>query len=162
MWRENSDPFGDFQLLAPDACETLSVAYAPGQGWLVACTSRQGTRAQRLREDCTLAWGREGASLGSPTASPPALVFDSTSSFVLLERANAVGGERLLAYRYDLDGQPLWASPVDLGADLGPGGRPIDARAANGGVRVERGAGVAGHAGARATDLRSTGEVRFL
>ena len=64
MWGDDGNPFGDFELFAPDACDALSAAYGPGQGWIVACTSRQGTRAQRLREDGAIAWGHDGVGAG--------------------------------------------------------------------------------------------------
>ncbi len=61
-WADDGNPFGDFELFAPDGCDALSAAYGPGQGWVVACTSPQGTRAQRLREDCSIAWGKDGVA----------------------------------------------------------------------------------------------------
>ncbi len=167
MWADDGNPFGDFELFAPDACDALSAAYGVGHGWIVTCTSSQGTRAQRLREDGAVAWGREGVALGSTSASGPATVaFDTPSSMMLFERVGAVGGDRLLAFRYDPDAQPLWASPADLGTDVGPGGhaaeRRVDARAVSGGVvRVDRPLGVVGKGAARASEVSSAGEVHF-
>ena len=166
MWADDGNPFGDFELFAPDACDALSAAYGPGVGWLAVCTGAQGTHAQRMREDATIAWGHAGAALGATSRSGPAsIAFDTSTSLMLLEQVPAVGGDRLLAYRYDLDGQPLWAAPVDLGTDLGP--RPtrpprIDAHVIREGlVRVERPQGVAGRGAARTTEVTATGEVRF-
>jgi hypothetical protein len=167
MWADDGNPFGDFELFAPDACDALSAAYGAGHGWIVTCTSPQGTRAQRLREDGAVAWGHEGVALGSTSASGPATVaFDTPSSMMLFERVAAVGGDRLLAFRYDPDAQPLWASPADLGTDVEPGGhaaeRRVDARAVSGGVvRVDRPLGVVGKGSARASEVSSAGEVHF-
>ncbi len=167
MWADDGNPFGDFELFAPDACEALSAAYGPGQGWVVACTSRQGTRAQRLREDCSIAWGQDGAAVGSSSASGPATIaFDSASSLLLFERVAAVGGERLLAFRYDPDGQPLWPNPADLGADAAPAGHGASSRigarvVSDGLVRVDRPLGVVGKGAARTSEVNAAGEVRF-
>jgi hypothetical protein len=168
MWGDDGNPFGDFELFAPDRCDALSAAYGAGHGWIVACTSGQGTRAQRLREDGAIAWGHEGAAVGSTSASGPATVaFDTPSSMMLFERVAAIGGDRLLAFRYDADAQPLWPSPADLGADASPslhaaagqrvGARPLD----DGLVRVDRPLGVVGKGAARVSEVSSGGEVRF-
>ncbi|HEY5145723.1 MAG TPA: hypothetical protein VII82_03110 [Polyangiaceae bacterium] len=167
MWADDGNPFGDFELFAPDACDALSAAYGPGQGWLAVCTSARGTRAQRMREDGTIAWGQTGAAVGATSRSGPAsILFDSPSSVMLLEQVPAVGGDRLLVYRYDAEAQPLWPAPVDLGSDLGPRPSPaarIDARVVRDGlVQVERRSGVAGRGAARTTELTSSGEVHFL
>ena len=168
MWADDGNPFGDFELFAPDACDALSAAYGAGHGWIVTCTSPQGTRGQRLREDGAVAWGPEGVALGSTGASGPASVaFDTPSSMMLFERVAAVGGDRLLAFRYDPDAQPLWPNPADLGTDAAPSGhaaadRRVDARALGEGlVRVDRPLGVVGRGSARASDVSSAGEVHF-
>jgi hypothetical protein len=167
MWGDDGNPFGDFELFAPDGCDALSAAYGVGRGWVVACTSRQGTRAQRLREDGAIAWGHEGAAIGSTGASGPASIgFDTPSSMMLFERVAAVGGDRLLAFRYDLDAQPLWPSPADLGTDAGPSARAADRRVAvratsEGLVRVDRPLGVVGKGGARFSEVSSGGAVTF-
>jgi hypothetical protein len=168
MWADDGNPFGDFELFAPDACDALSAAYAPGQGWYVVCTSPQGGRAQRMRDDATIAWPHSGIPIGSTGKSgPAAIVFDTGASFMLVERVPAVGGDHVLAYRYDLDGQPLWATPADLGADAGSGSEKAS-RAARleprvvreGLVRLERPSGVAGKS-SHATEVASSGDVHF-
>jgi hypothetical protein len=83
---------------------------------------------------------------------------------LLLERVAAVGGDRLLAFRYDADGQPLWPNPADLGADAAAGHGParVAARVVNDGlVRVDRPLGVVGKGAARASEVNAAGEVRF-
>jgi hypothetical protein len=115
MWADDGNPYAEIELGSFDACDTLSAAYAPGRGWVIACTSDAGTRAQRLREDGTTTWGREGTLLADATpVGHPALAFDTSSSFLLVERARAVGGDRLLALRFDEDARPLWPTPVTV------------------------------------------------
>ncbi len=166
MWADDGNPFGDFELFAPDACDALSAAYGPGLGWIVACASRSGTRAQRLREDGTIAWGEGGAALGATTAAGPAtIVFDSASTLFVIERVAAVGGDRLLVFRHDANAQPIGSAPLDLGADFaarGPGdSERIDATLVREGVvRVARPHGAKGPV--RAAEIRSGGEVRYL
>jgi hypothetical protein len=184
IWADDGNAFGDFQLFSPDSCDALSAAYGPGLGWVAVCSSRSGSRAQRMRQDCTMAWGHDGAreggrdgvpvGAGTGTVGPPAIVFDSASSVVVLERVAAVGGARLLAYRYDADAQPLWSSPADLGMDLAPaaGGSPAAGPGSSGRieaglarpsvVRVERRTGVAGRPAIRAAEISLAGEVRFF
>jgi hypothetical protein len=115
MWADDGNPFGDFELFAPDGCDALSAGYAPGDGWVVACASRTGTRVQRMRDDCTLAWGRQGVPIGASSARPVTIVFDTSSTLMLVQRAPAIGGDRLLAFRYDLRAHDLWEAPIDLG-----------------------------------------------
>jgi hypothetical protein len=165
MWADDGSPFGDFELFAPVACDALSAAYGPGQGWVVACASSNGTRAQRMREDATTAWGRDGVSVGSTGAAGPAtLVFDSPSTFVALQRVAAIGGDRLLAFRYDGRAQPLWPAPIELGV-IPPGAMPGERLQAGalreGVVRVELPRGLVGKT-ARAAELGSNAEVRWL
>jgi hypothetical protein len=119
MWADDSNPFGDFQLFPAPECDALSAAYAPRFGWVVACSSRQGTRVQRMRDDGTTAWGA-GVTLGAASPVGPAtILFDSPSTFVLVQRARAIGGDRAIAYRYDGDARALWPAALELGAAAG-------------------------------------------
>ncbi len=164
MWADDSNPFGDFELFAPAACDSLSAAYAPRQGWIVACASSAGTHAQRMREDGTTAWGHDGALLGAPgLAGPATIVFDSASTLILLQRVAAVGGDRLLAFRYDANAEALWPGPSALGT-AAPGGAPrLQASLARDGVvRVELPRGLAGNPGARAVEVTSNGQVTLV
>ncbi len=163
MWADDSNPFGDFEIFAPDACDALSAAYAAGFGWVVVCSSKAGgVRAQRMRDDGTTAWGRFGAPLGAASvAGPVTVAFDTPSSFVLLQRAVGVGGERVLGYRYDGRAMELWGSPVDLGGlGIAAGaGERIEAEALDkGGVRVAplQGRAIRG----KPTEVTSDGKVR--
>jgi hypothetical protein len=156
MWADDGNAFGDFEVFAPEGCDAMSVASAPGQGWIVGCAARTGSRAQRLREDATAAWGKTGIAVGSGSATAPlALAFDSASTLLLVERAAAVGGDRLLAYRYAAsDGAALWNAPIDLGVTSGGGGRsaqPAASALREGAVRVS--------GGGRAADVLSDGGV---
>jgi hypothetical protein len=164
MWADDSNPFGDFELFAPPACDSLSAAYAPRQGWVVACASPVGTHAQRMREDGTIAWGQDGVSLGAPgPAGPATIVFDSAGTLILLQSVAAVGGDRLLAFRYDANAEALWSGPSALGAAAPGGATRLQARLAREGVvRVELPRGLAGNAGVRAVEVASNGAVHTL
>jgi hypothetical protein len=108
MWADDSNPYAEVEVFHPDGCDALAAAYAPGAGWLVACASDTGTRAQRLRENLTGAWPRDGLPLGprTPVVGRPSLAFDGPSGFTVRERAKAVGGDRQITARYGLDGDP--------------------------------------------------------
>jgi len=125
MWADDGNAFAEIDLGAVEACDGLAAAYAPGRGWIAACASATGTRAQRLRENGTVAWGPESAELSVANVMATQIAFDTPASFVLIERARAVGGDRVLVLRFDDDGKPMWPAAVDLGA-LG-GGRAIPA-----------------------------------
>jgi hypothetical protein len=136
------------------------VASAPGAGWILACAAASGSRAARLREDATAAWGKRGVPVGSGSANGPiAMAFDSNASFVLFERAAAVGGDRLLAFRYAAsDGNALWEAPVDLGVmAAAKHGQRIAAEAVREGlVRV------VGGPGQRPLEIGSDGAARAV
>jgi hypothetical protein len=108
MWADDSNPYADIEVFHPDACDALTVAYETGLGWIVACSSKTGTRAQRLRDDLTSAWGREGIAVGTPGPVVRADVgFDGPAAWTLSQRARAIGGDRTLTFRYGADGQAL-------------------------------------------------------
>ena len=108
LWADDSNPYADIEVFHPEACDALSVAYEAGLGWIVACASKTGTRAQRLRDDLTSAWGREGVLVGTPGPAGRAdLGFDGPSVWTLSQRARAIGGDRTLSFRYGLDGLAL-------------------------------------------------------
>ena len=115
MWADDSNPFGEFEVLASDRCDALSAAYSAGFGWVVVCATPQGARGARMTDAITMPWGQRGAPLGAPTPVGAATIaFDSPGSFVLLQRAASARGERVLGYRFDGRGMGLWASPVAL------------------------------------------------
>ncbi len=113
MWADDGNPYAEIVTLQTDTCDALSAAYAAGFGWIVACSSQTGTRAQRLREDLTGAWGTEGAVVGTlgPVGRPSIAFDDEARAWTLTQRAKAVGGDRTLTFRYDRDAQPL-AQPM--------------------------------------------------
>jgi len=108
MWADDGNPFAENVVLEAPECDALAAAYWPGNGWLVACSSKDGTRAQLLRENLTSAWGTAGLVLGNagPVASAR-IAIDSPTEWTLVQRARAIGGDRTLTYRYDADGQPV-------------------------------------------------------
>jgi len=95
MWADDGNPYAEIVTLTTDACDALSAAYAAGWGWIVACSSKDGTRAQRLREDLTDAWGTEGAVVGTigPVERPAITFDDGGRSWTLTQRANRFQGE---------------------------------------------------------------------
>jgi hypothetical protein len=107
MWADDSNPYADIEVLHPDACDALTVGYEAGLGWIVACASKTGTRAQRLRDDLTTAWGDAGIPVGTPGPVGPAQMgFDGAEVWTLTQRARAVGGDRSVTFRYDAAGRP--------------------------------------------------------
>ncbi len=123
VWDEEGYPFAELSLFPVDACDALSVTYAPGVGWLVAAARQGGARAQWLREDGFPAWGTNGLEVGGAWRAPAPItaLFDTGSSVMLFQRGWARGASRapvpdhLLASRYDESGKALWAPPFDLG-----------------------------------------------
>jgi len=168
MWADDGNPFGDFELFAPSACDSLSAAYGPGFGWVVVCASAAGALAERMREDAVVAWPKQGVSVGARGASGPATIaFDTHATFVVVQRAAAVGGDRVLAQRYDGDGEPLWPTAATVGAVGADGSVRATARlearnAGDGVVRVELPHGVAGRPTVRGAEIDSTGTVKLV
>jgi hypothetical protein len=159
MWADDGNAFGDFEVFRPERCDSMSVAYGEGWGWIVACASPAGVRAARLREDATLASDASGVALGSGhSTGPVAIAIDSLSSFVLVEPAAAVSVDRLLAFRYDTNFAPLWPSPVDLGLASHPSARTEASAVRIGLVRVQ-GVRTANAPRSPAIEITSSGEV---
>lgn len=108
MWADDGNPFAEIVVLEAPACDALAAAYWPSNGWLVACSSKDGTRTQLLRENLTSAWGNAGLVLGTPGPVASARIgIDSPTQWTLTQRARAVGGDRSLTFHYDVDAQPL-------------------------------------------------------
>jgi len=159
MWADDGNAFGDFEVFEPERCDSMSVAYGAGWGWVVACASPGGVRAARLREDATLASDAAGVALGSGhSTGPVAMAIDSPSSFVLVEPAAAVSADRLLAFRYDMGFGPLWPSAVDLGLAGRASGR-VEASAARPGLVRVQAARAPNAARSPAVEITSSGEV---
>ena len=124
MWADDGNPFAEVVAFTPDACDALAEAYAPGWGWILACSSPAGTRAQLLREDPTPAgWAARGPRGDRPGPVGRASVgFEPPWTWTLTQRAKAVGGDRSLTFRYGPDGQPVAGSPPS-GVPFGPSAR---------------------------------------
>ena len=117
MWADDGNAFAEIDLGAFDDCSARFRRQRTlrREAGFLACVSENVTHAQRLREDGTTAWGRQGTTLGTTsTAGAATIAFDTPSSFILLQPARAVGGDRLTAMRFDDDAQPLWPSAVDV------------------------------------------------
>ncbi len=112
MWAEDGNPFANVVVVESPACDALDAAYWPGKGWLVACSSKDGTRMQLLRENLTSAWGSAGLVLGTlgPVASAR-IAIDSPIEWALVQRIHAVGRDRTRTHRYDADAQPVPRAP---------------------------------------------------
>ena len=66
MWADDGNAYADLQVFTTDACDALAAALETGSGWIVACSSKNGTRAQLLREDLTARVGAQpGAIVGA-------------------------------------------------------------------------------------------------
>ncbi len=170
MWADDGNPFADLQVFAPAACDALSAAYAPRQGWIVACTSSTGVLAQRVRENGTIAWGEHGERLTTlGVTAPLTIAFDTPTTSVLLQRVRGVGGDHLLATRYDGDGLPLWPAPVDVGGLPGGAHRPgqaiedrfVAVPVAEGVIRVALPRGLEGSR-PPAAEIGSAGDVHLV
>ena len=168
MWADDGNAFAEIELASFDACDAMDAAYREAVGWVVVCAAPSGTRAQRLREDGTTAWGASGASLGaSASVSPPAVVVDTPRSWILAQRAKGAVADHLLAWRFDTDAAPLWAAPIDLGA-VAPAGRNDEkigpeatVLSTAGGVRLELPHGLAAKV-VKAAEIEPGGDLRFV
>ncbi|HEY8075522.1 MAG TPA: hypothetical protein VIF62_15465 [Labilithrix sp.] len=127
LWDEDGAPFADFSAMDADACDFLSVLYWPRVGWILVAVKAGATRAQLLRESGQLAW-RRGIDIGARPRIPSraSLAIDTDDSFVLVERAQVDGDrDRVFAFRYDVSGNVLWPSPLDLGETKLPRGERV-------------------------------------
>jgi hypothetical protein len=161
LWDGDGSPFADFSVLDAKACDAISLLYWPHHGWLVALAAGAETRVQLVTETGGLAW-TSGRVLGARfrTIAPVTLAADSPSSFVLVQYSQSPGVDRdvdhAVAFRYDDKAQPLWPSPVDLGAvrRIAPGQERIALARTNDGVlRAQL-------AGGLTVEIRSNGETR--
>ncbi|MDB4938210.1 MAG: hypothetical protein JWP87_5182 [Labilithrix sp.] len=161
LWDEDGSPFADFQALETKACDAVSLLYWPSHGWLIAITAGSETRVQLVTETGALAWS-PGRVLGARfrTIAPVTLASDSPSTFVLVQYSQSPGVDRdadhAIAFRYDANAQPMWASPVDLGAvrRVAPGQERIAL------TRTSDGVLRAALAGGLTVEIRSNGETR--
>lgn len=154
-WDEDGTAFADFQALAVEACDDVSVFYWRRHGWILVATGPRGSRAQLLTEGGGLAWGEGGLAVGGAwrAPAPASLAADSDTSVVLVQMASVAGADHALAYRYDERGGALWPTPVDLGTTKPPRDArlPLE-RPRPGVVRVAL--------ADRAVEITSSGDVR--
>lgn len=108
MWADDANPYADIEVFHPEACDALSAAYQTGVGWIVACSSKTGTRVQRLRENLTGAWDKQGILVGTPSPVGRAMLgFEGPTVWTLDQVASAIGGDRRLHFRYGIDAKVL-------------------------------------------------------
>lgn len=159
LWDDDGSPFADFVALSVERCVAVSLLHFPPHGWVLAASREGGAAAQRVTESGGLAWG-SGVSITSPSGAPIALAADTSRTFIAAQvaRVSAVreAKEHVLAFRYDIDGAPLWPAAVSLGE--APGGRGEDRvaleRARPGIVRATMGA-----PRGRVVEVASSGEI---
>ena len=164
IWTRDGKTKTDHEIGTMGACDALSASFSDTFGWVVACASSTGTRAQRIAPDGSTLWGSEGSAVGEQNAAgPPTIVFDSPATWCLVQRAKKADADHLLASRFDDKAQLLWENPVDIGV---PRGRDraerIDAAASQGGgVSVELPGGLAGSR-AKTAEIAADGVVRLV
>lgn len=131
LWDDDGSPFADFQVMTQvESCDALSLLYWPGHGWIVVAVRPGSTRGILVRESGSFAWERSielGGGIGGPPMkgvrgrpSAATLAADTPGTFVLVQAGQHSTREgapvHALAFRYDLRGNSLWDSAVDLGA----------------------------------------------
>jgi hypothetical protein len=137
MWNADGAPFADLQIARAPRVDAIAAAWWKGRGWLAVASMPGAARAHLLRENGTPSWGADGVAVGAATKAsrPVAIALDTKETWVLVQRAPRPAGERVLAFRYDTGGEPLWKQPTDLGPSKGTD--RIDAtRARDGVVRI--------------------------
>jgi hypothetical protein len=108
FWADDSNAFADVEVFHPRRCAAVSVASEGSAGWIAACSSRNGTYAQRLRADLTIAWPKEGVLVGAPgPVGRATMAFEGPTTWTLTQVALGVGGDRKLSSRYTVDGEAL-------------------------------------------------------
>ncbi len=140
MWGADGASLGDVRVASMPACDGLSVAYAPGLGWIAVCSGASSGRAQWLRDDGRAAWGEQGAEVGEAGAvGPMTVVAAARGAWVLVQAAQRADAQHVLAFRYDMEPRPLWATPADLGVPrrASRGQRFVASVGRDGWVRVE-------------------------
>jgi len=146
MWNGDGGIISDFHLLdAPDVLD-LAAMYAPTSGWILAASNKDGVRMQRLDEEGRIGQGRSGKGIGLKTivSEAIALARDADASFILLQlgpptnRSGARARRHLFASRFDMQGQPLWPRPLEIGTVAASGPSPSLGASVNDGlVRIE-------------------------
>lgn len=145
VWADDSNAFGDFEMLHVDACDDVVAGYVPDQGIYVVAATPGGPMLQVMNENNVLQRGRNGTILGAPFRAPAplSLVVSDDGAMVLARWANASAktSDLLEITRYQ-KGKATWPAPVTI--EVPRAGSPVDRIAmkrSGDGVRVELGHG---------------------
>lgn len=141
VWADDSNAFGDFEMLHVDACDDVVAGYVPEQGIYVVAATPSGPMLQVMNENNVLQRGRNGTILGAPFRAPAplSLVVGDDGSMILARWANATAktSDLLEITRYQ-KGKATWPAPVTI--EVPRAGSPVDRIAmkrSGDGVRVE-------------------------
>lgn len=117
VWADDSNAFGDFEMLHVDACDDVVAGYVPDQGIYVVAATPGGPMLQVMNENNVLQRGRNGTILGAPFRAPAplSLVVGEDGSMFLARWANASAktSDLLEVTRYQ-KGKATWPAPVTL------------------------------------------------
>lgn len=135
-WDQGGGLLADFRLGMLDRIDSLGALYWPERGWLIAYGFAGSLKGQLFSERGKLTWGSDGKILATGVQPGPLrLLLDTAVSSVIVWPGSGSTGRHHLATRVDLDGQPLWRTPVDLG-DAADSGAPSLTRIAIGTTRA--------------------------
>lgn len=122
VWGREGDVLMDAEVMGPTRCDALSALHWPGRGFIVAVTSHDSAKLELAGEDGRNRWGGREVGLARWRASAPlSIAVDTDESFMVFEVGYlaAIPGKSLpdhvFAMRYDAEGLPLWAGPLDVG-----------------------------------------------
>lgn len=137
-WDQAGGLLADFRLDTAEHLDALGALYWPERGWLVAYAGGGSLKAQLFSERTKLAWGREGRVLAQSgvQAGQVRLILDTAVSALLVWPGQGSTGRHHLALRVDVEGNPLWRAPVDLG-DADEAGAPRLSRISIGTIRAQ-------------------------
>lgn len=141
VWADDSNAFGDFEMLHLDACDDVVAAYVPDQGISVIAATPGGPMLQVMNENNVMQRGRNGTILGAPFRAPAplSLVVGDDGALMLGRWANATTktSDLIEITRYQ-KGKSTWPAPVTIEVPraASPVGR-IAMKKSGDGVRVE-------------------------
>ncbi|CAN5537723.1 hypothetical protein BH09MYX1_BH09MYX1_07640 [soil metagenome] len=117
VWADDSNAFGDFEMIHLEGCEDVVAGYVPDQGIYVFAATAAGPRMQLMNENNVLQKGRNGAAAGPAfrTAAPLSLVVASDGALFLGQYASATAktSDLLDVVRYQ-KGKPTLAAPIEI------------------------------------------------
>jgi hypothetical protein len=129
-WADDGGAFADYDALHVDGCDSLSVLYWPGRGWVLAVAMRGKAVLERLDENGERRWGNDGIALPWtwPSAAPVALALDTPDTLLLFRLGQSGGegtGQYVFASRWSHEGRTLWPGPLSVRRLPGPVRDPL-------------------------------------